>query len=111
MAGPGSLLNSAPELRIVAMADKSGNVREMAGEGDAETLCAVVALGLRPLDSVAELISLGNLRSWTIATPKLTLYVQHQSDGFSVALGDPTKNVEATMRLISDHVAAGRGKG
>jgi predicted regulator of Ras-like GTPase activity (Roadblock/LC7/MglB family) len=109
MAGFDALLKAAPDLRAVAKADKGGNVQDMAGDADAETVCAVVALALKSLDEVEELVGLGNMRSWTIASSKVTLYVQHQPDGFVAALGGPTKNAEATMRIVTEHAGAGAG--
>lgn len=111
MPGLEALLKAAPDLRTAAKADNGGSVLETAGNADAETISAVVALSLKSLAAVEELAGLGSLRSWTVASSTMTLYVQHQPDGFVAALGSPTKNAEATMRIVTEHAGAGRVKG
>ncbi|NUQ73637.1 MAG: hypothetical protein HUU21_08795 [Polyangiaceae bacterium] len=106
-AGFDALLGSAPDLRAAARADEEGNVYEMAGDADAETFCAVGALALRALNNVEKLADLGSLRSFTVASPKGTLYVLRRPSGFVAALGDATKNTEATMRIVTELAGTG----
>lgn len=102
-----ALLRAAPDLRAVAKADEEGNVHEMAGGADAETFCAVAALALKSLEVVEDIAGLGDLRSFSIASSKVTLHVLRRPDGFVAALGEATKNAEATMRLVTEHAGAG----
>jgi hypothetical protein len=99
-----SLLKAVPEVRLAATADRAGNVTEASGAGDAESLCAAVALSRSALERAGELMGLGPTTGYTAASDKLTVFVHERPDGFLAALGDSSRNADSTSRKIVDRV-------
>jgi hypothetical protein len=100
MKGIESVLGVAPGLTGAARADASGNVLEMAGQLDAESLCAVAAMCKVPLERAAELLGLGGLRDWSFTYGQGAVYVHHD-DGLVAVSGTPTKNPETVMKKLA----------
>jgi len=95
------LLSLAPGLYAAAKADKSGNVQEIVGNMDGESVCAVVAMCSPPLERVSGLLGLGAPTSWGFVNKKLSLYVQRHNEGFVTLLGPVTKNPESTLKKLA----------
>jgi hypothetical protein len=95
------VLGVAPGLVGAARADHNGNVLELTGNLDGESLCAVAAMVKVPLEKASELLGLGGLRDWSFAHGAGALYVHQESDSMVAVTGTPTKNPETTMKKIS----------
>ena len=95
------LLSLAPGLYAAAKADRSGNVQEIVGNIDGESICAVVAMCSAPLERVAGLLGLGSSTSWGFVNKKLSIYVQRHNDGFVTLLGPVTKSPEGTLKKLA----------
>jgi predicted regulator of Ras-like GTPase activity (Roadblock/LC7/MglB family) len=100
------VLRASSELKVVAKADSSGNVAEVSGEGDGESMCAVAALCVKPMERALEILGLGAPESWSIVTEKVALYVRQRDDGFLVAQGKSSKSPAQTLNKV---VIAGEG--
>src|SRR5215467_5240928 len=92
-----AVLGVAPGLVGAARADVAGNVYDVAGPVDGESLCAVAAMARVPLERTAELLGLGALRDWSFAYAEGALYV-HQADDMVAVQGTTTKSPETVMR-------------
>src|SRR5689334_4994671 len=92
-----AVLGFAPGLVGVARADVAGNVYDVAGPVDGESLCAVAAMARVPLERTSEILGLGGLRDWSFAYAEGALYV-HQGDDMVAVQGGPTKSPETTMK-------------
>jgi hypothetical protein len=100
MKGIEVVLGVAPGLRGAGRADSGGNVLEMAGQLDGESLCAVAAMCKVPLDHAAELLGLGGLRDFSFTYAQGALYVHHEDEGFVAVTGGATKNPETVMKKL-----------
>jgi hypothetical protein len=100
MKGMDTVLGVAPGLAGAARADVSGNVLEIAGQLDGESLCAVAAMCKVPLERASELLGMGGLRDWSFSFAQGALYVHHD-DGFVAVSGGPTKNPETVMKKLA----------
>jgi hypothetical protein len=103
MKGIDTVLGVAPGLTGAARADASGNVLEMAGQLDGESLCAVAAMCKLPLERASELLGLGGLRDFSFTFAHGALYVHHD-DGFVAVSGGPTKNPETVMKKLAQYL-------
>ncbi len=99
--GIDSVLGVAPGLTGAARADEGGNVLEMTGQLDGESLCAVAAMCKMPLDRAAELLGLGGLRDFSFTYAQGALYVHHDEEGFVAVTGVATKNPETVMKKLA----------
>jgi hypothetical protein len=100
MRGIDPVLGVAPGLTGAARADAAGNVLEMGGQLDAESLCAVAAMCKVPLDRAAELLGLGGLREFSFTYGQGALYVHLDEEGFVAVTGGATKNPETVMKKL-----------
>jgi len=99
------LLGLAPGLYAAAKADRSGNVQQLLGNVDGESVCAVVAMCGEPLQRVSGLLRLGPAASCGFVNNKLSLYVQRHDDGFVTLLGPVTKSPEGTLKKLAKTLA------
>src|SRR5215470_1383828 len=95
-----TILGVAPGLVGAARADASGNVLEVAGQLDAESLGAVAAMCKVPLERAAEHLGIGALRDFSFSYAQGAFYVHHDG-GFVCIVGGPSKNPETTMKKIA----------
>lgn len=102
-----AVLGVAPGLTGAARADEAGNVLEIAGQLDGESLCAVAAMCKVPLERASELLGLGGLRDFSFTFGQGALYVHHD-EGFVAVSGTPTKNPETVMKKLA--LALGGGQ-
>jgi hypothetical protein len=100
MKGIESVLGAAPGLVGAARADAAGNVHEMTGPIDGESLGAVAAMTKAPLEKAAEILGLGALRDFSFSYMQGALYVHHGEE-MLVVQGGPTKSPETTMKKLS----------
>jgi hypothetical protein len=107
MKGIESVLGVAPGLTGAARADASGNVLEMAGSLDGESLCAVAAMCKVPLERASELLGLGGLRDFSFTYGQGALYVHHDDEGFVAVTGAATKNPETVMKKLGQTIGNG----
>jgi hypothetical protein len=107
MKGIDAVLGVSPGLTGAARADAAGNVMEMAGQLDAESLCAVAAMCKLPLERASELLGLGGLRDFSFTFAQGALYVHHD-DGFVAVSGGATKNPETVMKKLAQFLGDGR---
>jgi hypothetical protein len=102
-----SVLGVAPGLVGAAKADAGGNVLEIAGQLDGESLCAVAAMCKVPLERCAELLDLGELCDFSFTYGQGALYVHHDDEGFVAVVGSATKNPETIMKKLGQVIGAG----
>jgi len=102
-----ALLGVAPGLVGAARADVGGNVYEVAGPVDGESLCAVAAMARVPLERSSEILGLGGLRDWSFAYAQGALYV-HQGDELVAVQGSATKSPETVMKRLGQALGDGR---
>jgi Domain of unknown function (DUF4388) len=95
------LLSLAPGLYAAAKADPSGNVQDLVGNIDAESVCAVAAMCSAPLERISGLLGLGACTNWGFVNKKLSLYVQRSNEGFVALLGPVTKSPETTLKKLA----------
>jgi len=100
MKGIEAVLGLAPGLVGAARADGAGNVFEVAGPIDGESLCAVAAMARAPLEKASELLGLGGIRDWSFSFAHGALYVHHGDEMVAVQ-GGPTKSPETTMKRLA----------
>lgn len=100
MKGIEVALGLAPGLVGAARADGAGNVYEVAGAIDGESLCAVAAMARTPLERASELLGLGGLRDWSFSYAQGALYAHH-GDEMVVVQGGPTKSPETMMKKLA----------
>ncbi len=107
-----AVLTAAPGLSGAARADDGGNVLEIAGTLDGESLCAVATMCKPPLENIAQILGLGPLRDWSFSYGQGALYVHHGRGAhapMTVVAGAPTKGPEATMKKIAAVITSGDG--
>jgi hypothetical protein len=95
------VLGVVPGLSGAARADVSGNVLDLAGTLDGESICAVAAMCRGPLEKASEILGLGNLRDWSFAYAQGALYVHSDGEGMVTVQGTPSKNPETVMKKIA----------
>src|SRR5262249_57162513 len=100
MKGRGVGLGRGRGLVGGARADGAGNVYEVAGAIDGESLCAVAAMARTPLERASELLGLGGLRDWSFSYAQGALYAHH-GDEMVVVQGGPTKSPETVMKKLA----------
>lgn len=100
MKGIDAVLGVAPGLTGAAKADATGNVLDMAGQLDGESLCAVAAMCKVPLERASELLGLGGLLDFSFTYAQGALYVHHDDEGFVAVTGSATKNPETIMKKL-----------
>jgi hypothetical protein len=100
MKGIDAVLGLTPGLVGAARADSAGNVYEVAGQIDGESLCAVAAMARAPLERASELLGLGGLRDWSFSFAHGALYVHHGDDMVAVQ-GGATKSPETIMKKLA----------
>jgi hypothetical protein len=100
MKGIEAVLGLAPGIVGAARADADGNVSEIAGQVDGESLCAVAAMSKAPLVKASEILGLGALRDWSFSYAHGALYVHHD-DGLVAVQGGATKAPETVMKKLA----------
>lgn len=95
-----SIHQSLKQVHGVASASGSGEVFASAGQIDADTLCAVVAVSASALNEVSVLLSAGPLERWYFATQEATYYVSERSGQRLIAQGEPVRNAETTCKAL-----------
>src|SRR5262249_22287893 len=100
MKGIEAVLGLAPGLSGAARADADGNVLDIAGQLDGESLCAVAAMTRTPLEKASEILGLGALRDWSFSYAHGALYVHHD-DGLVAVQGGATKSPETVMKKLA----------
>lgn len=96
------LLGLAPGLQAAAKADTGGNVNEVVGTIDGESVCAMASMCNKPLDRVGGLLGMGDLTSWTFVNKRRTYYTARAADGGIVTVtGEVSKNPEAVLKKIA----------
>lgn len=96
-----ALLGQVPGLRSAARADAGGNVQEVAGQLDAETVCAIATLCGPHLEGASEYMQLGRVRGFAVVSDKMAMYVHQRADGLVVATGEAVKNPDAQLKKIA----------
>jgi len=105
MSGLKGLLAIAPNLQGAAKADKSGSVVQLEGEIQAETACAVAAIGTQQLEGAAAVLGLGDIRGWSVVTQNIAMYVTNQAEGMTVVVGGAARNAEVNLQKITAKLA------
>jgi hypothetical protein len=108
MKGIESVLGLAPGLTGAARADAAGNVIEINGQLDGESLCAVAAMAKLPLERASEMLGLGALRDWSFSYAHGALYVHHD-EGLVAVQGAPTKSPETVMKKLAQALGSPGG--
>jgi hypothetical protein len=101
-----AVISVAAGLTAVARADRNGNVTELAGSLDGESIGAVVAMSRTPLEKVSQLLGLGELRDWSFAFAETSLFVHNDDLGCVLAMGKDIKNVEGTLKRVFQALGA-----
>jgi len=100
-----SILNATTGLRGVAVCDAHGWVESTAGKIDSETVCAVVTMTSPEIQRAAQLLGMGPLRQWAVASKRAVLYATLTRAGAVAAIGDATSNLDTVLRIT--HQAQG----
>jgi hypothetical protein len=95
------LLSLDPSLKAVARADRHGSVLECAGDGDAETACAVATMAARQVVEAAAELGFGRPTAWQLSLGNDTWYVAHSRDELVVGQGAISKNPGATLKKLA----------
>lgn len=98
-----SILHCDASLRGIATADDQGNVLELEGVIDAETVCAVAAMCSQTIHSVGDLLGFGRARMWGTTSQNFALY-QVEDHQHHVAIGLPSKNPICVLDRISSKI-------
>jgi hypothetical protein len=94
------LLASSPGLKTAVRTDLKGSVLDVAGQGDAESLCAVTAMVQSTLSGSEELFGLGELQAWSLSTADIAVFAfVHQGRMMAVS-GEPSKSPEGVLRRV-----------
>lgn len=88
------------QVQGVARSSDTGEVLEVAGSFDSDTLAAVAAVGSSPLRELGDLLSAGRLERWYVTTETSTYYMSERPSERLVAAGDAAKNPEATSKAL-----------
>src|SRR5690606_23495625 len=67
-------LRSVKDLQGIAVCDHQGWVEGVAGQVDAETVCAVVTMSTPQIRRIAALMGMGDVRQWAIGGKEGTVY-------------------------------------
>ena len=102
-----ALLAVSPGLKTAVRTDLKGSVLDVAGQGDAESLCAVAAMVQSTLAESEGLFGLGELQAWSLSTSDLAVFAfRHQGRMMAVS-GEPSKSPEGVLRRILASVPEG----
>ena len=104
-----AVLGVAPGLVGAARSDVAGNVYEVAGPVDGESLCAVAAMARVPLERTSEILGLGSLHDWSFSFAQGALYV-HLGDDMVAVQGGTTKSPETIMKRLAQALGEGRSQ-
>jgi len=101
-----SLLKELKPLSGAALSSEDGDVLEVGGECDADTLCAVTSVSAVQLSKIGELLAAGSLERWYVVTEAHTYYASERplERRRLVAVGEALKSPEATSKGL--HKAA-----
>lgn len=102
-----TVLSALDALRGVARADDEGSVIELAGEMEAETLCAVATIVSHQMRSAAEELGLGEVQAWHVSLGKKSYYSATLPHGRFVAEGPLNKNAAGTLKRMADSCHGG----
>jgi hypothetical protein len=89
------------EVKGLARASWQGSVLEVAGEMDAETACAVVAMASRKVAEATSEAGLGPPRSWHVSLGLSTFYVVHGEEELLVLRGNAAKNPISMLKTLA----------
>jgi hypothetical protein len=95
------VLAVVPGLQGAARSDVAGNVLELAGTLDGESICAVATMCRASLEKASEILGLGQLRDWSFSYAQGALYVHQDGEGSVAVLGGQSKNPETVMKKIA----------
>jgi hypothetical protein len=109
MKGIEALLAATPGLTAAARADEAGNVLEMVGQMDAESLCSVAMMSRAPLEQASNLLGLGALRDWSFTFGENALFVHHDPESLVAVMGQGIKNPEAALKKLVTLLGETRG--
>lgn len=96
------VLSQLPGAKGAARGDDGGNVVELTGQLDAESVCAVATMCKGPLEKASELLGLGGLCAWSASNAQLSLYVHKEWSGFIAAVGGSTKSPDGTLKKLEE---------
>lgn len=95
-----AVLKSLKQMQGVARSSEAGEVLDLAGSLDADTLSAVAAVSATPLREVGDLLAAGRLERWYLVTEQATYYGSERSGERVLAAGVPLKNPEAPSKQL-----------
>lgn len=93
-------LRSVKDLQGIAVCDHQGWVEGVAGQVDAETVCAVVTMSTPQMRRIAALMGMGDVRQWAIGGKEGTVYTVVTPGKTIAAVGNATNNPDAVLRLL-----------
>jgi serine/threonine protein kinase len=99
------LVSQESWLQAAARADGNGNVQELVGKADGESVSAAVAMCFQPLEKAAELLGFGNVTGFCLGSKKSVLYVRREGAGFTVGIGQAASNPEVSMKKFTKALA------
>ena len=102
------LLTAAPGIKTAVRTDLKGSVLEAAGQGDAESLCAVAAMVQSTLSESEDLFGLGELQAWSLSTADVAVFAFRHQGRMTVVSGESSKSPEGVFRRILAQIPEGR---
>ncbi|MCH9682111.1 MAG: hypothetical protein K0V04_11805 [Deltaproteobacteria bacterium] len=102
------MVASSDALEGAALCDDNGWVKALAGDVDAESLCAVVAMTLTPLGRISDLLGMGRLQNWAVCGSKVALYACRTEHGMCTGVGKPRQNLESPFEAMARAAAGTR---
>jgi hypothetical protein len=94
------LLSTSPGLKTAVRTDLKGSVLDVAGTGDAESLCAVAAMVHSTISGSEELFGLGELQAWSLSSSDVAVFAFRYQGRMMAVSGEPSKSPEGVLRRI-----------
>ncbi len=95
------LSSNRAHIQGIARAGLQGNVLEVEGEMDSETVCAVVAMAAKKLGEAASEVGLGSPKAWHVSLASSVFYVVHRPEELLVMCGGATRNPTAMLKTLA----------
>jgi hypothetical protein len=95
------ILSRNASIKAAARTNQQGSVLEVAGEMDAETACAVVALTSQMVAEATSEAGLGLPSAWHVSLGSSTFYVVQDQGEFLVMFGSASRNPASMLKTLA----------
>lgn len=101
------LVQSTPELEGAAICDTNGWVSSVAGQIDAETVCAAVTMAIPALERAAELLGMGAPAMWSVGGRDGMLHACRAQGQMVTGTGRSVPNPDSVLKQLATPVHDG----